>query len=129
MRKQYSMQRVGIIRILQKTNMHPSADTVYNQIRESIPNISLGTVYRNLNDMVESGEIRKVTTPSATDRFDGNTSRHYHLVCQKCHRISDMHEYSTSLDEDIANRYSCQVLGHEIYFNVVCADCLPTEKN
>ena len=109
--------------------MHLSADALYKKVKEFIPNISLGTVYRNLNDMVESGEIRKVTTPYATDRFDGNTSRHYHLICQKCHHVSDMHEYSTTLDEDIADRYDCEVLEHEIYFKVICADCLSAEKN
>ena len=61
------------------TNMHPTADMVYLHVKETFPNISLGTVYRNLNLLADMGEIIKIPTPDGADRFDGCTKPHYHF--------------------------------------------------
>ena len=75
----YSRQRESIKNYLLHTEEHPTADTVYMHVREEFPNISLGTVYRNLNLLAETGDALKIPTPSGGDRFDGKTTPHYHL--------------------------------------------------
>ena len=75
----YSRQRAAIKEYLCHTTEHPTADTVYLHIREAYPNISLGTVYRNLNLLADTGEAIKISTPDGGDRFDGRTYLHYHL--------------------------------------------------
>ena len=76
----YSRQRESIKNYLQSTTEHPTADTVYAHVREKVPNISLGTVYRNLNLLAEAGDALKISTPSGGDRFDGRTNPHYHFI-------------------------------------------------
>ena len=86
----YSRQRESIKASLMNRHDHPTADALYASIREEFPNISLGTVYRNLNLLVETGEIRKITCSDGADRFDGNIQPHYHFFCQECKTIYDM---------------------------------------
>ena len=86
----YSRQRESIKASLMRRHDHPTADALYASIREEFPNISLGTVYRNLNLLVETGEIRKLTCGDGADHFDGNTSDHYHFICSECGQIFDM---------------------------------------
>lgn len=78
----YSRQRESIKAFLYGRHDHPTADAVYTGIREEFPNISLGTVYRNLNLLVELGEINKVTCGDGKDHFDADTSPHYHFICR-----------------------------------------------
>ena len=77
----YSRQRESIKASLMSRKDHPTADAVYASIREEFPNISLGTVYRNLNLLVELGEVQKLTFGDGKDHFDADTSLHYHFVC------------------------------------------------
>ena len=77
----YSRQRESIKDYLNSTTEHPTADTVYLNVRKEFPNISLGTVYRNLNLLAEIGDAIKIPTPNGGDRFDGRTIPHYHFCC------------------------------------------------
>ena len=71
----YSRQREAIKHYLASTKEHPTADTVYLHVKEDFPNISLGTVYRNLNLLTDIGEAIKIPTPDGGDRFDGNVMK------------------------------------------------------
>ena len=86
----YSRQRESIKDYLMHTNAHPTADMVYLHVKEQFPNISLGTVYRNLNLLSDMGEIIKIPTPDGADRFDGRTVPHYHFFCTECGCMKDM---------------------------------------
>ena len=85
----YSKQRESIKNYLCGREDHPTADMIYTSIREEYPNISLGTIYRNLSLLVEIGEIQKITTDGA-DRFDARVTPHNHFVCRRCGRVMDM---------------------------------------
>ena len=85
----YSRQREAIKNYLQGREDHPSADMVYDGIREDFPNISLGTVYRNLSLLTELGEILKIPTEGA-DRFDARITPHNHFICKRCGRVMDI---------------------------------------
>ena len=86
----YSRQRECIKEYLMSTHSHPTADMVYLEVKKSFPNISLGTVYRNLNLLANIGEAIKITTPDGADRFDGNVKPHCHLYCTSCQTLSDL---------------------------------------
>ena len=86
----YSRQRESIKRFLLSRYDHPTADTVYLHVKEEFPNISLGTVYRNLALLTDLGEIIKITTDGA-DRFDGHVDPHSHFICRKCHSLFDIY--------------------------------------
>ena len=83
-------QREVILRVLSEHVDHPSADTIYEEVRKFLPRISLGTVYRNLEIMSESGTIMKLETGGSIKRFDPFTGPHPHFRCVKCGAIEDL---------------------------------------
>lgn len=126
----YSRQRESIKACLMGRKDHPTADALYTSIREQFPNISLGTVYRNLNLLVELGEIRKLSCGDGTDHFDYDTSPHYHYVCKKCGKIVDL-AMETDADLEAAAR-ECQkgtVEEHTVFFYGTCCDCLQEDSH
>ncbi len=98
----YSKQREAILNELQGRCDHPTAAQVYEGVRKVIPNISLGTVYRNLASLVESGEILSVTVGDGKEHFDGDKSFHLHLHCKCCGAIIDSRVESDKI-KDLAN--------------------------
>ena len=120
----YSRQREAIKDYLAHTKEHPTADTVYMSIRETHPNISLGTVYRNLNLLAEQGEIIKINCQDGSDRFDGNPKPHYHFLCKSCGKVSDIEMESIDHIITIAGAgFGGKVEGHVTYFYGLCQDC------
>jgi Fur family peroxide stress response transcriptional regulator len=121
----YSRQRESIKACLSGRTDHPTADTVYTCIRETFPNISLGTVYRNLNLLVDLGEIQKLTCGDGKDHFDWNPQPHYHFVCRCCGCVQDLDMKPIYDVEKQAQQCTAgRIEGHAIYFRGVCADCI-----
>lgn len=87
--KNYSRQREAILTVLRSTNTHPTANWVYEKVREIIPNISLGTVYRNLAALSDSGDILSITVGDGFEHYDADNSAHVHLHCRSCGEIVD----------------------------------------
>ena len=87
--KNYSKQREAILNVLSKTDTHPTANWIYEQVREIIPNISLGTVYRNLSELSRNGDILSLSVGDGFEHFDYDTSPHAHLHCKACGCIAD----------------------------------------
>lgn len=87
--KHYSKQREAILNVLRSTDTHPTANWIYEKVREIIPNISLGTVYRNLSGLTADGEILQIDVGDGFDHFDGDISPHLHLYCRECGKIFD----------------------------------------
>ena len=87
----YSHQREAIINFLTGRTDHPTADVVYQYLRNDLPTISLGTVYRNLNQMATSGRILRLHVDGKTDHYDACTAPHAHLLCTKCGAVRDIH--------------------------------------
>lgn len=126
----YSRQRESIKVCLMGRKDHPTADALYTSIREQFPNISLGTVYRNLNLLVELGEIRKLSCGDGTDHFDYDTSPHYHYVCKKCGKILDLAmETDTGLEAAARECQKGTIEEHTVFFYGTCCDCLQEESH
>ncbi len=87
--KNYSKQREAILTVLRETDTHPTANWIYEKVRETIPNISLGTVYRNLSELSRNGDILSINVGDGFEHFDYDTSPHAHLHCKKCGKIHD----------------------------------------
>lgn len=88
--KRHSRQRDTVLKVLRSTDTHPTASWIYEKSREQIPNISLGTVYRNLFELCNEGEILSLAVGDGFEHFDGNAKEHLHLYCKKCGKIFDM---------------------------------------
>ena len=123
----YSRQREAIKDFLMTRKDHPTADVVYSNVRTEFPNISLGTVYRNLNLLAESGEILRLSCGDSTDHFDATVTPHYHFVCRKCDKILDLEMSSLDfIEERAAENFQGKVQGHQVYFYGECEDCMST---
>ena len=96
----YSRQREAIKNFLMSRKDHPTAEVVYEHVLKAFPNISLGTVYRNLSFLVDNGQAVKVPCEDGSVHFDGNVMPHYHFQCTECGAVID-------LDFDGAESHIC----------------------
>ena len=120
----YSRQREAIKEYLSSTKEHPTADTVYIQVRKTFPNISLGTVYRNLNLLVDQGEAIKIECKDGCDHFDATCSPHYHFVCNKCNAVLDLEVPNLDHINTLANAtFEGDIQGHSVLFYGICPAC------
>ena len=124
-----SKQREAIVAFLKTRKDHPTADTVYQEIRHSIPNISLGTVYRNLSLLSDRGEILRLSCDGKTDRFDADIRPHYHFLCKQCGCVQDVDlPYQENLDQLAQTSFSGTITSHELLFHGICNDCAANES-
>ncbi|MCM1101737.1 MAG: transcriptional repressor [Clostridium sp.] len=124
MAQKHSRQRDCIMAFLMGRKDHPTADMVYMNVRKEIPNISLGTVYRNLTLLAESGEINRIRVGDGMDHFDADTSPHYHFVCTECGSVIDLEMKNIDTIRDIAGAgFDGKIAGHVTYFYGTCGDC------
>ncbi len=124
-RKNFSEKREAIYNVIRNTDTHPSSEWVYNQIKEKYPNISLGTVYRNMAMFVQEGLISSVGTVNGRERFDGNTTPHAHFVCRGCDAVIDLHNlaYNNELDHTVFLNTGHSVENHAVFFYGKCKEC------
>ena len=121
----YSRQRECILKNLQSRRDHPTADMVYESVRLVQPNISLGTVYRNLALLAENGQILKISTGTGPDHFDGFTNPHVHFSCRHCGKVIDMEEVSPiNLIDKTPVHFDGVIEGYELQIYGKCGECL-----
>lgn len=93
-----SRQREAVLAAVRGSRLHPDAETVFRCVRESMPDISLGTVYRNLGRLADEGLIRRVPVPFGADRFDGTLTVHGHIICSRCGAVCDIPDALLPID-------------------------------
>ena len=117
-------QRRVILEELQKTHTHPTAGELFQMVRRRLPKISLGTVYRNLDLLAETGKIQKLDLGSGEARFDAKTHAHYHVRCARCGRVDDVPGLSADLvGDEMAEAAGYKILGHRLELVGICAHC------
>lgn len=114
----YSKQREAVYDVLRRTNTHPDVAWIYANVKKIIPNISLATVYRNLNELESLGKIKKVSVEGYAERYDANVCNHAHIVCERCGKIidADMSEIAVSHNFEFVSRCEVTLYGQ-------CDDC------
>lgn len=120
----YSIQRKMILEYVLNSCDHPTAEMVYHNIKKQMPNISLGTVYRNLNALVENNLIKKIVIPDDVDRFDKTVNNHYHMTCLKCGKIFDINDECIIRNIDkIEQKTGYKIVSHNLHYNGICDRC------
>lgn len=123
--QKHSKQREGILNNLRSRRDHPTADMVYYSMREEYPNISLGTVYRNLSLLAEQGDILKISSGNGPDHFDGFTNPHNHFICKSCGNVIDMdYTFSNNIIEDASLGFQGEIDTYELLFYGKCQNCV-----
>ncbi len=117
-------QRRVILEQLKQTKRHPTADELYATVRERIPSISLGTVYRNLELLWQQGLVRKIEVGGTQRRYDADTTLHYHVRCLGCGRVDDVWiPARDDLELEAARATAYEVQWHHIEFAGLCPEC------
>jgi len=119
-----SKQRTRILELLRSTEIHPTADWLYEKLKYEFPRLSLGTVYRNLSFLIEQGLAKKINFGSTFDRFEANIKPHYHLICESCGKIHDikMPVYK-DLNLEVEQLTNFTIHYHNLEFFGICAEC------
>ena len=124
-------KRNAIYDCLCQSKAHPSAETIYTQLKSRIPDLSLATVYRNLNLFKQQGLAISVATVGGVERFDGNVEPHVHFICTDCGAVIDLenmtvpHSLSATAEQSIGGRIAeCQ-----LSFTGTCRNCINKKKN
>ncbi len=126
----YSKQRSLILDTLRQNPYHPTAEQVFALVRQKDSNISLATVYRNLNRLAENGMIRKLSHIDKVARFDHTLVKHYHFICTSCSRIIDIDSnILPSFIRQITDQTGLAVESADISLKGICPDCLRLNQN
>lgn len=125
----YSRQRESVKEFLASRKDHPSADTIYENIRKIYPNVSLGTIYRNLALLESIGEIKRITTGDGADRYDCDIKPHYHFICRNCHSVMDLDmENIDYIKETAAKNFSGSIDSYIVHFHGLCEKCTEASR-
>ena len=116
-------QRAVILEVLRSVHSHPTADEIYGMVREKLPRISLGTVYRNLELLTNTGEILRLDRAGIQKHFDGNTMPHYHVRCRRCGKIGDVSLPAAIPAMTNAQAKDFTIQEMEVEFMGLCRDC------
>lgn len=118
-----SKNREAILRCLSETDSHPTAEWVYEKVKADIPGISLGTVYRNLNQLREAGLVKTIGIVNGPEHFDAIVSPHPHVICGNCGAIMDLDKTREVLKfmEDAGKTSEYDV--YEVQFLGICPKC------
>jgi Fur family peroxide stress response transcriptional regulator len=127
--QRYTAQRAAVYRFLHATDVHPSAEDVFRRVRMELPGISLATVYKSLETLVDCGLVQKLTYGDTAARYDGRTDPHSHARCLGCGRIADVPGPMPGAEQlslhDQAGHF--RVTGYRLELTGFCADCDPGE--
>ena len=131
LKRNYRMthQRRVILEAVKSSGDHPTADEIYEKVRKTLPRVSMGTVYRNLDILSSTGVIKKLEPDHPQMRFDWETADHYHITCVRCGRIEDIPVASSdnpleSLENALGNLTKYGIFGHKLEFVGLCRRCL-----
>jgi Fur family peroxide stress response transcriptional regulator len=129
-RSRLTRQRRAILDLLKSTRAHPTADDIYDEVRKDLPNISKGTVYRNLQVLIDRGEAAVLDIRGSLSRYELRRGSHCHFRCQACERVIDIDEpVDPGLDAKVSRETGFVVSGHQIEFRGWCAICRQPSQN
>ena len=123
-------KRNAILSYMQDKVTHPSAETIYTDLKQEIPDLSMATVYRNLTKFRQEGLIQCVATVKGVERYDANTYPHVHFICRYCDSVIDMHEMQipSQLTDQANNLIGGQIDSCILSFTGLCRDCMNKEN-
>ena len=124
-----SEKRRAILNILKETKSHPTADWVYDRLKEEYPDAGIATVYRNLKILLDQHEIMKINVGDGLDHYDADISEHYHFMCRDCRRIFDIEPQQLNIGIIPGNIDGMSVEGYSIMLSGLCSKCCKKKTN
>lgn len=124
----YSKQRELILLNLQNRCDHPTAEMIYQDLKQDHPNLSLGTVYRNLNQLCQNNQILRLDMGGPMVRYDGNINPHIHFVCEQCGKIYDIKTIDAAVIKQLQDHQPHKITNIDIKMTGICQECLHQQK-
>ena len=121
--KRNTIQRKLILDAVKELNTHPTAEQVFDYVAGKYSSISKATVYRNLSQMVDNGELINIGSFGGSSLFDCNCSSHYHFICDECKQVFDIDDYFSDIYDKIQNMDEFEITSHKIVFGGLCQNC------
>ena len=123
-------KRNAILAYLQSKVTHPSAEVIYSDLKQEIPDLSMATVYRNLTKFRQEGLVQCVATVKGVERYDANTHPHVHFICRHCDAVIDLHEMQIppQLISQAADLTGGSIDACSLSFTGLCRDCINKEN-
>lgn len=119
-----TLQRLAVYDMLSHTTEHPTAEMIYQKVKEQYPTMSFATVYKSVEIFSKLGVIQVLNTGEDSFRYDAKTSEHPHIKCTKCGRVNDVsHLDARAVESLVENETGFKVNGHQFYFYGICPDC------
>jgi len=123
--KRNTIQRQLILDAVRELNIHATAEQVYAHVVGKHPSISKATVYRNLGQMAESGELLHIGDFCGSAHYDHNCHKHYHFLCETCERVFDVNDCFPDICSHVKNLEGFEITGHRLSFFGLCRECKP----
>jgi len=128
--RRMTKQRQAIINMLAASDAHPTAEMIYAAVRRELPDISLGTVYRNLQLLVAEEQVREIAAGRGGSRFDGHLQPHSHFFCQNCGKVYDVPaQWPDEPPAELQRQMPGRLLSQRTDFFGICRECLAAEEN
>ena len=126
----HSKKRDAMLELMRGTKCHPTADWVYRRMRELFSDISLGTVYRNLNQLCEERLVMRVGVVDGHERFDADVSPHAHFFCECCGAVLDLPDNAPTQTylASLSKQYGFVADSHEFKLHGRCNDCVENKN-
>jgi len=128
-KRRNTIQRQLVFDAVRKLDKHATAEQVYEYVVAKHPSISKATVYRNLHQMTDAGELLNIGTFYGSIRYDHNCHDHYHFICEKCKRVFDIPACLPAINGRLAGLDQFEVKGHNLSFNGLCQECKPARAS
>ena len=122
-------QRLAIVKILAKSEGHPSVENIHDRIKKDFPTMSLATVYKNILLIKSLGEVLELGFPDGSNRYDGNKPNpHPHVICIKCKKIVDPDlDNLDEMEKQVESDTNFKILNHRLDFFGICSNCRAEE--
>ena len=126
-RTRETRQRRVVYDTIKNTYSHPTADWVFEQVRHTLPKVSLGTVYRNLGVLKEEGLVQEIYGNDRRAHYDADISPHAHFICESCDQITDVRGVKNIDWKTLKDLVGCEVADQKVVFTGRCAGCRQQE--
>ena len=121
--KRNTIQRQLVFDAVKELGIHPTAEQVFDHVVGQYPSISKATVYRNLSQLAESGDLLNIGSFGGSSHYDHNCHNHYHFICNDCKQVFDVNDYFPDICGRIRNMKGFDITNHNISFSGICRDC------
>lgn len=128
--EKYSKQREEVLEVLRNSYDHPTAEEIFQAVKQKDETVSRGTVYRNLGILTQKGMVQQIPISNSPDRYDLKRIPHWHVICKKCGKVVDFEDYfeEEQLKKQVKEKTGMEMISSEIILHGICNECVQKKE-